>query len=321
MDQLATHDEGLTTLHKLPLGLTRYAGNKFDDLHNAGCKCITASSVPDLFGCGRNGRMALAAHVMGLIPFKDSDNDLTRRGHMLQDVVSGWYQDKTGEETKPVHAWVKHPTLKFYASPDSVIMPRTVEPRPGEVKIVAKQVYDEKWDGGPPDKVLLQHQSQLMLTGARSGPIIAACVGDFDFSLHHVEVEAHEGTQEAIMELVTEFLGYVDAGVMPPPDLADEKDQESVVKMAKIIEGEVTNLSDELLYYVKRYQRSGVIAKECKRRRDEAKAYLVAALNGNEIGFFEDGSSVKLTRIDYAEQHRKAYSVNRMDIKKPRKKK
>lgn len=308
---------------KLPLGLTRYAGNRFDALHNAGCMCLTASSVPDLFGMGRHGRLALAAHVMGVMPIESPDTDLTRRGKMMQETVVKWFEEETGIRSRCIHAWAKDEHLDFYASPDSLSFPYGPghkwvggknEALPGEIKVVAHQIYDEDWQGGPPQKVLLQHQAQLRLTNSKAGPVIAAAIGDFAWDLGHWMVEAHQQTQDIIMDEVADFLSLVQAGQLPPPDLTLEKDQEALIRLATVDEGRTIEMPDELLYYVRRYQKAGVIAKQAEKWRKEAKAHLMHTLDGAQLGVFSDGQTVKLNQIHYQEQHRNAYTAIRMNI-------
>lgn len=313
---------------RLPLGLTRYAGNTFDKLHEAGCMCLSASSVPDLFGIGRNGRLALAAHAMGIMPINSADTDLTRRGKRLQAVAAIEYQDEVKQETRTIEAWVKDEHIDLYASPDvlsrKLTAPTPEAPHipigerwlPGEIKVVAKQVFDDDWEAGPPQKVLLQHQTQLKLTGVSYGPIIALSIGDFVFDLDHWDIEAHAETQELIMDEAADFLGLIQKGQLPPPDLSLEKDQEALIKLANVTEGMHVEMPDELLFHVKRYQKAGKIEKRCEKRKKEAKAHLINALGGAQLGTFSTGETVKLNKIDYAEQHRKAYSAVRMNIGK-----
>lgn len=298
---------------KLPLGLIRYAGNTFEKLHGPGCMCLTASSVPDLFGLGRNGRLALAGHVMGLYGIEGAETDLTRRGKKFQRPVAEIYEEDHGVRTRLIHAWAKHPDMPFYASPDVLTFPH-VDVLPGEIKNVAKQVYDEQWLAGPPQKVLLQHQAQLKLTGAKVGPVIASAISDFVFDVEHWDVEAHAETQDIIVSEVHEFLELCKAGQLPPPDLSSAQDQEAVIRLANITEGMKVDLPDELLFHVRRYQRAGVIEKRCEKRRTEAKAHLIDALGGAQLGVFKGGETVKVMRIDYQEQLRKPYSATRINI-------
>lgn len=305
---------------KLPLGLTRYAGKKFEHLHDAGCMCLTASNVPDLFGLGRNGRMALAAHAMGALPIEVAETGVIMRGKMLQDTVARWYQQKTKTPTRPVHAWIKHPDMEFYASPDVVT---TVskggfvdfdEHLPGEIKVVAKPTFDEQWEAGPPQKVLLQHQCQLALTVANTGPVIAAVIGDFVFDQEDWDIEAHKETQDLILDEARVFLDMIESGHLPPPDMSSEQDQEAVIKLASVIDGLSIDLPDEMLYHVRRYERAGTMDKAADKMRKAAKAHLIEAMAGAELGVFKNGKTVKLNRINYKEQNRAAYTSVRMNI-------
>ncbi len=273
---------------KLDLGLTRYSGNRFDDLHKAGCGCITASNVPDLFGVGRNGKLALAGHVLGLLPFKNKESAVMKRGKMMQPLIGSWFEEETGRKTKVIHAWRKHPELDYYVSPDALIDVDKDVVTPAEMKVVAAPVYDMDWEMGPPERVLVQHQAQMHITGAESGPVIALKIGDFSYDINHWNVPANDLMGRLIEDECKAFLELIANRTLPPPDLGNPSDQDALVRLARMTEGTTIELPDECGFLIRRYQRTGLLKSRADKAQKEAKARLIDALDGAEVGYCGD---------------------------------
>lgn len=325
--------------YKLPLGLTRYGGETFDHLHRSGSGCITASSLPDLLGIGKKGRLALAAHILGLADMSPKQNNLMRRGKILQEVAAEMYAEETGRVVKNIHARIKHDDLPFYASPDILEhdaasgMPFPVagaakpanKPnwRAGEIKVVAESVFDADWDGGPPERVLVQHQGQLLLTGASIGPVVALVIGEFDMFIKSWDIAAHGPTQQVIEEEVRDFMAMLARGEMPPPDLAHEGDQAALIKLARAELDDVIDLPEEARAWIDLYQRYGKLKTRIDKKRTDAKARLIHALDGHAGGVLyapEDDPEAKdllvqLKSIEMKERVTKAHRQNRIYVK------
>lgn len=323
--------------YALPLGLIRYAGNTFEKLHAPGSECITASSIPDLFGIGKNGKLALAAHIKGLADMSPKDNNMLRRGHRLQPIAAEMYHEETGRVVKNIHARVKHDSMPLYASPDMLELEeggfsfpvagtaggRTQTWRPGEIKVVAEPIFNATWENGPPQRVLIQHQAQLMLTGAPVGPVVALVVGEFDMYVKHWDIEAHAPTQQVIEQEVAGFLAMLKRGELPAPDLANEGDQNALIKLARAELDDVITLPDEMHYWATMYQRYGKLERKIEKKRKEAKARLIDSLQGHKGGLIhadpDDAESkdriVQVKRIDMPERHQQAHTQTRIYIK------
>jgi len=323
--------------YALPLGLVRYGKNTFEKLHAPGSECITASSIPDLFGIGKNGKLALAAHIKGLADMSPKNNNMLRRGHRLQPIAAQMYHEETGRVVKNIHARVKHDALAFYASPDMLELEeggfsfpvagtaggRTQTWRPGEIKVVAEPIFNATWENGPPQRVLIQHQAQLMLTGAPVGPVVALVVGEFDMYVKHWDIEAHAPTQQVIEKEVAGFLAMLKRNELPAPDLANEGDQNALIKLARAELDDVITLPDEMRDWISLYQDHGAEISRLKKERNEAKARMIHALQGHKGGLIhadpDDAESkdqiVQIKRIDVAERFQAAHTQTRIYIK------
>lgn len=300
----------------LPFGLKRYGGNTFDKLHKCGSGCITASQIADLFGEGREGKYALYAHVIGLLDMSPDESELMERGHMLQPVAAKMYQKETGRKTRNIHARVKHPDLDFYASPDvlTVYEDGDGEEEPGEIKVLTYDTYETHWQGGPPKRVLLQHQAQLLLTGAQRGPIICLIDGDYTFRLHHWDVKAHKGVQLNILKRVTQALKEIANHQLPPPDLTHAGDQDALIRLAQGHIQDAIDLDPDIQDQWDLHQRLGKLKSKLEKKRKEAKARIVDALKGHARGKVGD-HLIELKKITVEGGFREGYTITKIGAK------
>jgi len=298
----------------LPYGLKRYGGKTFEKLHASGSRCITASSLPDLFGEGRNGKMGLYAHAMGLLSLDVQESELMERGHMLQSVAAMMFEKNTGRKTRSIHARVKHPEMEFYASPDCLSMNDDSIEEPGEIKVVTPDVFEAFWGKRPPKKVLIQHQGQLLLTGASRGPIIALEVGDFTFKLHHWDIKAHPSIHATILRKTRKALDDIAANQLPPPDLSNVGDQDAIIALATGKLTDVVQLPPEARHWIDLEQRLGKMKAKIEKRRKAMKAMIVHALGDHAAGQIDD-DLVELIKYDVKGGYREGYSATKLGFR------
>lgn len=300
---------------QLPFGLKRYGPGTFEKIHACGSGCITASGIPDLLDEGRYGKFSLFAHIIGLRDMSPDDNELLERGHRLQAVAAEMFADKTGRKTRNIHARVKHPDLSFYASPDMLTASEKGDhEEPGEIKVVAPEVYEAEWKNGPPRKTLLQHQAQLLLTGATQGPIVALINGDYSFRVEHWQIKAHKGVQRRIERNVANALRQISNRELPPPDLTHPRDQDAVIALASSHLEDVIPLPEDALQWVEMYKRLVKVHGKIERKRKEIKARLIDALQGHRGGVIGD-HIVSLLDIEIDPKYHAGYTARKISIK------
>jgi len=271
---------------------------------------ITASRAGALFGCDMPDKnltvLRLWAEHRGAEFHVKPENKFMRRGRKLERLV--------GEEVEELQpAWKIHPVGCYYrdadlrlgATPDFWVLG---DPRGRGVlqaKTAGGNVIASKWDGGrvPPDWILWQVRTEMLLTDAAFGAI--AVLDPFTWDCHLIEVERDQLAEVALVAAVAEFWKHVAEGTEPPVDFA--RDAEAVKALtARAVPGEVRDLTGnnelpELLEQRARLMASiKVMESRCEAIETELK-YL--------LGPAELATGLPGWRITYKTEHRKEYTV------------
>lgn len=116
-----------------------------------------------------------------------------------------------------------HRQLPFGGTPDFISLP-DAEGRIAEcwqAKCLHPKAFRRHWIDGPPEHVLLQHQAECLLTGARKGGVVAL-VRDTDWTTIPFDIEPHEGVMRAIADAISDFAGWVEERKAPPINFASD---------------------------------------------------------------------------------------------------
>lgn len=153
--------------------------------------------------------------------------EVTERGNDLEPIVAIGVQRKHPEWCiRKCEHYYRDPEQRIGATPDYFI---DGDPRGLGVlqcKTVAASVFKKTYDEDsslPPFWILLQVQTELLLTGAAFGIIGVRVVGDHTWRQREYVVPRHEGAQQRILATVHEFWEGFDQGIRPRPDY--ERDQ------------------------------------------------------------------------------------------------
>lgn len=261
------------------LRLRDYDDGQFESLHAPGSMVVTASGVPNLFGCGFASAYSYALHLNGEVPMPDVGSEMTRRGNYLEPVLFKMFEDEHGRHVRQVKAYADHPELEgLSASPDGVEVVDKADVGPAEAKVVNQVSFAEQWNGLPPLRVMLQHQTQLACTGAAAGPILAWELGTFRSRLHHWDIGCHQGTVERILEETDSFLKRLRDGKTPDPDFTLAADRDAMRRLLNEIDDEMTvdlpGMSGDLDIYTA----AKAEEKSAKNRASEAQAKIQHAM-------------------------------------------
>lgn len=108
-----------------------------------------------------------------------------------------------------------HPTLPFGGTPDFISRSRERNvTRCWQGKALHPGAYRRHWSDGPPTYILLQHQAEYLLTGAREGGVVAL-VRDADWTTIPYDIEPHEGVMRSIEAAIEEFAEAVRKRIPP----------------------------------------------------------------------------------------------------------
>jgi hypothetical protein len=196
----------------------------FDAVHAAGSRIITASNVPALFGKSRFvGQTALYYHLTGEVPLPDiSGSNIVERGRDMEDLAAKRVRrEHPGWQVTQVYGRSEHPGFsgRLIASPDMTAITEDGRLLVGEGKVVARSIFEDRWQDGPPIDVELQNQTQLACEpDADAGFISALIVGDFTLDCIVYETARNPAAIELIEQAAEAFLALLDAGTPPNPD-------------------------------------------------------------------------------------------------------
>lgn len=179
---------------------------------------INGSEVGALFGCNPYlTRFALHADKTGLASSDAPDNDVMRRGRILEPAV-----EQAVKEYRPDLAiwksqdYVWSPEWRLGCTPDFYV---TCEKRGlgvCQAKTVAKPIFEEDWADGPPDWIVYQTLQEMMLTEVSWGFIAALVLSSYSVDLKWWDFTRHDGAEGKIKAEAAKFWADVAAGKAPP---------------------------------------------------------------------------------------------------------
>ena len=247
-------------------------------------KLVTASRVAALLGLS-TWQDELGVYVdMVMPPANEVDEGLDSPklwGSVLEDAIAATAARHYGWELSKGGALLvsrEHPDLG--ATLDDEIRP------PGSPDWL---IYEGKttsafrsgdWtaDGGMPDHIMAQVQTQLLVTRAPAAVVFCLVGGQ---KPRRVDVQPSEEFFEVILETVAEFMGRV-RRLDPPPPGATSKT--ALTRLYPQDTGEVVTLPAEAVEWTRELQELATQAKETKRRDDELRNLLRAAIGSATIG-------------------------------------
>ncbi len=178
---------------------------------------------------------SLIAAVLGVNPFarpidawlhltgraqKDTNEPVTSWGHAMEDMLSSWYEEKTGTEVVPCPTLVHPDKPWIIATPDRIV-------QDSDVLVECKHVGDRvawHWYDGPPDYVVLQCVWQMLVCRALGMPItrvdVVADIAGAPPEIFPVEYDAE--LEAMVLEAAIRFWeDRVQADVAPPVDASE----------------------------------------------------------------------------------------------------
>lgn len=181
---------------------------------------INGSEIGALFGCSPYlTPYALYADKAGLVDSSAPDNDVLRRGRILEPAIAAAVaEDRPDWKIQKSEDYLWSPEYRIGCTPDfDVHCPqRGLGVMQG--KTVAKPEYEEKWQDGPPQWIVLQTLQEMMLSGVRWGAIGVLITSTFSIDCEIFEFERHSGAEEKIRHAAAKFWADVEAGTPPKPD-------------------------------------------------------------------------------------------------------
>jgi predicted phage-related endonuclease len=238
----------------------------------------------------------------------DSDSEVIQRGHALED-------DAVDAIRKLCPTWQISLNKNHYVDqrhrmaciPDALV----IDPaRDGtgvlQIKVVARQIFKQKWDDEtPPTGFLLQLAQEMMLVpGCTWGAVGALVIGDFTFRAHVYPVERNRQAEIRIRTTVAEFWQAFDRGDIPAIDF--ERDGALIELMyPTATPGKVIDLSRDnlILELLERREILKTTVKDIEARLQTCETEIKAKLGDAEAAV------VPGWRVTLKQQHRKEHMV------------
>lgn len=183
---------------------------------------VNASEVAALFGLHPyKTSLELWGEKSGLAFHDARETAQLRRGRIMEpSVPAAVHEERPGWIIKPSRTYWEDPRARIGATPDFRVWHPT---RRGvgilQAKTVAPQVFKREWTAeNPPFWIVLQLQTELMLTGATWGVVAALLIDPWRFDVAIYEIEAHAGAHKRIRQAVQDFWQAVDSRQQPRAD-------------------------------------------------------------------------------------------------------
>jgi predicted phage-related endonuclease len=271
---------------------------------------ITASVAGALFGCDMPDRdltvLRLWAEHRGTEFPEKPDNKFMRRGRKLERLVGEEVEElQPAWKVEPVGAYYRDADLRLGATPDFFVLGDARGRGVLQAKTAGSQVIASKWDEGrvPPDWILWQVRTEMLLTDAAFGVI--AALDPFTWDCHIIEVERDAEAELLLATMVRKFWLMVAQGVEPEPDFA--RDAAAVRALtARAVPGAVRDLAgnNELPELLARRAHFMEQVKYFEARCEAIETELRYLM-----GEAEQATGLPGWRITYKTEHRKEYTV------------
>jgi predicted phage-related endonuclease len=185
---------------------------------------VTASRIGALFDVSPyESILKLYAEQRGTEFEPPAENLVMRRGRWLERVVGEAVAElRPGWTVEPVNAYYREPSLRLGASPDFKILGDARGTGILQAKSVAPSVLSKAWDQArvPPEWIVLQLRTEMLLTNASFGAIGALVVDPFAMTCHIYEVARDAESEQRIIAAVERFWDNVVRGIEPEPDFS-----------------------------------------------------------------------------------------------------
>lgn len=210
--------------------------------------------------------------------------------------------------------------LRMGCTPDAFVR---IPGRPGEGIVQIKTVSDysikawrnEEKQIEPPLWVAVQASVEAHLTGAKFAYVALLHVGH-GLNLYMEEIPLNPKLMDRIRNEVAAFWRLIADKKIPDPDYG--KDSDLIEELYKPVDGKIIDLSKDNELPALLDERAMLAARGTAddKRKKEIKAALLFKLGDANIGKLADGRTIVTSTVTVGEQHRKAYSFLKLDVKK-----
>ena len=181
---------------------------------------INGSEIGALFGLSPFlTRYGLYADKAGLADTEGPDNDAMRRGRIMEpSVAAAVVEEHPDWRIQKATDYVWSPEWRLGCTPDFIVHSKDRGVGVLQAKTVAKPVFDEDWQDGPPQWIVLQTLQEMLLEDVPWGVIAALVLTSFTVELKTWQFERHAAAEQRLVSEAAQFWGDLEAGLAPKPD-------------------------------------------------------------------------------------------------------
>lgn len=189
---------------------------------------INGSEVAALFGCNPwMTNLALYADKAGLAQINAPDSAVLRRGRILEPAVAaGVLEERPDWQISKATDYVWSPQWRLGCTPDF----HAICPQRGrgviQTKTAAKPIFDEEWQNGPPQWIVLQTLQEMMLEDVSWGAIAVLVMNSYTVDIFIWEFERHAPAEKRMIAKAAVF--WDDVAAKRQPKFNFEEDAEII---------------------------------------------------------------------------------------------
>lgn len=249
---------------------------------------LGASDIPSLLGCGFLTPAEVWAQKRGLpIPESIDNVERVRWGNVMEPITiqeysQPYYSGRPATRSGVMYRSIEHTWLT--ATLDAT----TEHPEHGTIPLEVKGLdafRAETWQDGPPERVYMQVQTQMLVTGAPCATVACTIGGN---RLVWCDVERDAGAIARIIAAGSRFWPLVESGEMPPPDSTEEWAR--VFAIVKPEDGGTVELDDAFRSFATQIDELSARIKAMESEKQRLRNEVIAAIGTASEARFGDGS-------------------------------
>jgi putative phage-type endonuclease len=273
---------------------------------------VGASESPVLLGLSTFASvMSLWGVKAGRIAQDDEPSDRMRWGVILEPHVAEEYERKTGRSLRRWASLLRSVAEPYMlATPDYAWTDEQGAVIPVEIKTTDFSRRAD-WADGPPLRVNVQCQHQMIVTGAQRASV-GLLVGGNTFMW--ADVPRDEAVIASIRDACARFWRLVASETLPPVDASEQTAAALKLIFPLAAAGETLTLPPEAIEWSRSMEAGKAAEKVAQGVIQEAQNNLVAAIGSAEVGILPDGSGA----WTYKNLRRKEYVVKAAEYRQLR---
>lgn len=241
---------------------------------------VNGSEIAALFGCNPwMTNLALYAEKAGLANLNAPDSDVLRRGRILEPAVAaGVLEERPEWKISKAKEYLWSPDWRLGCTPDFYAHC----PKRGigviQAKSAAKPIFEQDWQDGPPQWIVLQTLQEMMLEDVVWGAIAVLVMNSYTVDIYIWEFERHAPAEKRIIAKAAVFWG--DVAERRQPKFNFEQDADVIKALFPRANHTVLDLSrdNRMPELLAQHEYLGSVASRAEKRRKIVQAEIAAKM-------------------------------------------